>query len=212
LGFDSHQYVVRQDAISWSLTFLVGAIFLYNSAIFLGGWTDLAITSVFMMVVMMFGLLMNIVLTGKVDRDESIDRNETQEIFYFSGLAFAVIALTNWMIPVVVPVALGTAVLQGLNLRLYAIFVATAEEQFFRAFVTPFFANRIGFAGGCIASGAFFAVYHLGAYKTDLNILTIVFLSGMVLSYIALKTQRVSPSMIAHAIVNFSAAGGFFWG
>jgi len=53
-----------------------------------------------------------------------------------------------------------------------------------------------------------FGAYHLAVYNASNQALAIVSLSGIILGYVALKTQRLSPCILAHALVNAISIGG----
>ena len=89
----------------------------------------------------------------------------------------------------------------------YGVFIGIAEEQFFRGFITDYLLNSLPdpiFA--LIASALIFLVYHLARYGTSLDSLMYVFAGGFILSYVAWKSQRISPSMNAHGLNNFYKA------
>lgn len=82
------------------------------------------------------------------------------------------------------------------------LLIAVGEEMFFRLFIANFFISRFGGAAGIITSGMFFAVYHFSAYGTSFNSLLIVAGAGVMLSYVAWRTGRVSTTTIVHVLNN----------
>ncbi|MDP2666864.1 MAG: CPBP family intramembrane metalloprotease [Candidatus Diapherotrites archaeon] len=75
---------------------------------------------------------------------------------------------------------------------LYVIFVALAEEMFFRGFAYTVFGN--------IPSALFFAAFHLG-YGSILEVLG-TFLAALILNYSRKEGQSILPGFIAHVAFN----------
>jgi membrane protease YdiL (CAAX protease family) len=61
----------------------------------------------------------------------------------------------------------------------------------------------MGVTVGCIAAGAVFGIFHFAVYGTSVNALLVVTISGIILSYIAVYTQSITPGIIAHSANNF---------
>lgn len=87
--------------------------------------------------------------------------------------------------------------------KMYGAMMAVAEEQFFRVFATEFAVARLGSqALGIMASGMFGSMMHWARYGTDLNVMSFIFLSFSTLSWVAVRSRRASPPIIAHILHN----------
>ncbi len=79
-----------------------------------------------------------------------------------------------------------------------AVIVAPfAEEVFFRGFLFTGINKRWGYSWGVIASGALFAVAHLGSGG-----LVPIFILGMLLAWLYIKTGSLWPCIFAHFAYN----------
>jgi membrane protease YdiL (CAAX protease family) len=75
------------------------------------------------------------------------------------------------------------------------------EEIFFRGFLYPVLARRLGIFMGVLLTALPFAFIHVIEYKAWAPVL-IVFLVGVVLTLVRAKRQSVASSFIVHAIYN----------
>jgi len=75
------------------------------------------------------------------------------------------------------------------------------EELFFRGFLYPVLARRLGFYMAVLLTALPFACIHIIEYKAWAPIL-IVFLVGVVLTVVRAKRQSVASSFIVHSIYN----------
>ncbi len=88
----------------------------------------------------------------------------------------------------------------ALPLIIIGLFGPFCEEVFFRGFALPVFANRFGLWGGILISAALFSVFHLsigGAVP--------IFVFGIVLAWLYVRTGSIYPSMVAHVTQNILA-------
>jgi len=86
---------------------------------------------------------------------------------------------------------------------LFGIFMAVAEEVFFRLFALDLLAKLSGSKVFAFITGTgLFVIYHLKVYGAQPSALLYVFIAGMGLNYVAIKTGIVSPTMTAHIINN----------
>ena len=93
---------------------------------------------------------------------------------------------------------------QGLR-RLATAFVIIvigpiAEETFFRGFVFQGLRGRLGLVGAAVLSAAFFSLAH-----GSVGLLVPVFLSGLVLTWVFVRTRCLGPAILAHSLQNFLA-------
>ncbi|MCY4625542.1 MAG: type II CAAX endopeptidase family protein [Chloroflexi bacterium] len=75
-----------------------------------------------------------------------------------------------------------------------------AEETFFRGFVFQGIRSRLGVIGAAVLSSALFALAH-----GDVGLLAPAFMSGLVLTWVFVKTRCLGPAILAHSLQNFLA-------
>jgi len=80
-------------------------------------------------------------------------------------------------------------------------FAPFMEELFFRGFLYPVLARRLGVFAGVLLTALPFALIHEPEYKAWGPVL-IIFLVGLVLTAVRAKTKSVGASFIVHAIYN----------
>lgn len=80
------------------------------------------------------------------------------------------------------------------------LLLAICEEIIFRRILSQKINNAFGFKKSILISSLIFAISHI---YTDSGLL-IVFIAGMILTYIYLKTNNIYLSIIAHLVYNFS--------
>ena len=131
----------------------------------------------------------------------------------FIGLAISILLTAAYVIavesagwtslePPELPAAVRDA--EGLS-RLAAAFVVivvgpVAEETFFRGFVFQGLRRRLGLVGAAVVSSAFFALAH-----GDVGLLAPAFMSGLVLTWVFVRTRCLGPAVLAHSLQNFLA-------
>jgi membrane protease YdiL (CAAX protease family) len=198
------RFRVRLD---WaSLSVIVIAISLYT---FIGLNSVHQQTAGYILGLALAGLTMMMVANG-LKVEPNVSGKEQRESVKDFTLAFATILLSNGVIDVLPAGLLSVSGSPGVIL---GVMTGVAEETWFRGFLTPWLANQLkGLYGGSFYPGVFaqallFMVYHSFVYASNINALTIVFLSGAVLGYIDLKAQRLFPSIAAHCLVNALAFG-----
>jgi membrane protease YdiL (CAAX protease family) len=75
------------------------------------------------------------------------------------------------------------------------------EELFFRGFLYPVLARRLGVGVGVVLTASTFAFIHVFEYKAWGPVL-IIFLVGVVLTLVRAKMKSVGASFIVHSIYN----------
>ena len=80
-------------------------------------------------------------------------------------------------------------------------FAPFMEELFFRGFLYPVLARRLGVSAGVLLTALPFALIHEPEYKAWGPVL-IIFLVGIVLTVVRAKMKSVGASFIVHAIYN----------
>jgi sodium transport system permease protein len=83
------------------------------------------------------------------------------------------------------------------NLLLMAVTPAICEELLFRGVVLRGLATRMAPAAAVVVTGVLFGLFHVDAYR-----LLSTTLLGILLSWLALETGSLVPSMIAHGVNN----------
>ena len=190
--------LVRQDGISITLTILAVAVFLYSAT-----FTDeLMLRSTFVIVMALSGLVLSSIIKQS-SVDEDVSPAEGRQIIMWSVISFVAVLFLNLFAKNAIPFAVAES---PLTRQSFAILIAVAEENFFRGFITPFIASRVGILPGSILAGVMFGIYHIAIYQS-FDIMLIVFGSGIILSYVALRTKRVSPTMLAHVANNYLSVG-----
>ena len=192
---------IRQDPVSQGLTVIAVAELMFLSTY----GADLMLRSLFAAVLAIGGLVL-MRFTGVESVDVTIDESERRGMIVWVVVSLGVIVMLSLFTP---RLPLDTSQMTTIQLamvpRMFGALIAVSEEVFFRGFATNFFVSRIGFNGGILLSGGFFALYHAAVYGSDAGLMIYVLGAGVVLSYVALRTGRVSTTMIAHLIVNVSA-------
>jgi len=202
--------VHTEDKISIFFTFTT-AMFILYLATFLGNPPnlDLPIT------MLTSGLLLQLYIRGKIQKDSTMSKNELTQIVQYSLLALSGMFIASWTIPqLFVPssvVALTTtdAIIHG---QIFAV----SEEIFFRGAVTGFIlwifpsGFHLGFMGFVIdkkivvifLSGSVFAFYHLAVYGISQATLYVL-VAGIILTAVTVYSKRISPAIISHMINNY---------
>jgi len=132
---------------------------------------------------------------------ESVGARSRKEIFYYSVLALLGIFTVGY----------STSFLSDLEVAGFSMFafmavMAIAEEQFFRGFITDLFLTHLDKDWiALLTSALVFMGYHLARYGTSPDALLYVFGGGLILNWVAWKSKRISPCMIAHVINNIVA-------
>jgi membrane protease YdiL (CAAX protease family) len=182
-------YQVNHDFISLTLIAVAVTVFLYSAM-----WTsDMAFKSLLAAVMLIggfafaFGLRYSTV--GQVPG----------KLWMWSLLAFGFIIMAN----IIVKIAPVQSAEGPVTWSLFGLLVAVGEEQWFRGFLTPFICNTMGSVWGIIGSGLIFGIYHFAVYNTTPTALIVVTMTGMALSYIAIRTKSITPGIISHVINNF---------
>lgn len=90
---------------------------------------------------------------------------------------------------------------------IFGFIIGISEEQFFRGFILDWLLSKLPSPSLALLSSAMiFTVYHLAVYGTDFDSLMYVFAGGLILSWVAYKSRRISPPMLAHGLNNVYAA------
>lgn len=96
-------------------------------------------------------------------------------------------------------------------LSVFGIFIAPFfEEVFFRGFFYPVLYRRIGFFAAMVVTSVLFAFTHEGQLAHAWAPLLVLFIVGMVLTFVRAQTQSVACSFLVHAGYNAFLFGMIF--
>ena len=191
--------MIRQDRISKMLIILAVAIVIYLATF------ETTTVVMFPFFLLVGGVAMEVFLE-RGHKPEVVsfseEKSSLSQVAFYTVLALFGIFLTGYAVNLVP--SLKMLSLTGVNAMLYGVLMGIAEEQFFRGFITDWFLANMGNVWvALLASAGVFTAYHFARYGTSANALAYVFFGGLILSWTAWKSRRVSPSMLAHAGNNF---------
>jgi len=191
--------MIRQDRISKML--IVAAMLL---CVYLATFENSTLI-MFPGILLTFGLIMEWFLEKKrEDVSDSRDKGSWKEIGFYTVLSVGGMALVAWGTSykpwmIMVP-ASGIA---------YVVLMAISEEQFFRGFITDLLLSKFNRKIlAVILAGFLFAIYHIAMYSTNPDAMLYVLAGGVILSWVAYRSRRLSPGMIAHIFNNVRAVIG----
>jgi len=155
-------------------------------------------------VLLISGIVLQFFLLRKIEVVDSVFEEQTAwNIGFHTLIALAGIGLGSIISPAVAKAfPIQKMQLTGMDALLYSVLIAVAEEQFFRGAITNFLLLSLPPSAAIIGSTAIFTVYHLAVYGTEVSALTYVFVGGAVLSFVAYRSRRLSPAILAHVINN----------
>lgn len=118
-------------------------------------------------------------------------------IFY--GLLIQILQV-SWLMP---PTPSGQIIFLGqgisllLNILIVALWAPFNEELLFRNFLIPIISTKYGYLPAAIISSGLFSLMHV-----EISLIMPVFLLGLCLSWLFIKTQSVWPCILAHSVWN----------
>ena len=121
----------------------------------------------------------------------------------FGGLYVAIVMAVDIdsLVPPAIPQdALGEGLRRSVNVVLIGLVGPLAEEVFFRGFLLAALVQPLGALRAATVASFIFAAYH-GSLATMVP----VFVSGLLLSWLYLKTRSLWPPLTAHAAQNLIA-------
>jgi membrane protease YdiL (CAAX protease family) len=187
--------MLRTDGLTNAFTITAVLVAVYFATF------DLSIVILFPVILLITGIVLQMYVRGKVEEDEHIDRKEAESIVIWAMLCLAVIAVASFSVSVL-PSMFSKLAFTPTNTVMYGVLMAVAEEHFFRGAVTGFLLKITFPSVAVIGSGAIFAVYHLAVYGTNTSSMIYVMVAGIVLSWAAYRTKRLSPGILAHVANN----------
>ena len=192
--------MIRQDTISRTLIILAIMITIYLSTF------ETTTIVLFPAILLITGLIMEFYLEKKREVTDHITEKSTiKSVGYYTVLALFGIFLAGYAIEKFRP----PMELTGYDALLYSMLIAVAEEQFFRGFITDWLLSKIAQPHmALLASALIFTIYHFARYGTKPEALLYAFAGGFILSWVAYKSRRLSPCMLAHILNNAIAVIG----
>lgn len=192
--------MIKQDSVS--LGFTVAALFLSMY------WStgEKSFIGLFPAILLFGGVTINYLSGYRFGVDSATTGGKAANIVLYTLVALAGMYLTgiyaaNYFAPQT------TVPLTGIDALEYGVLMAVAEEQFFRGGLLNFLIQRMGPWLGIFGSAAVFMVYHFFVYAGNGAALLYVFGGGVLMAYVTVQTQRLSPSILAHVINNVMAVG-----
>ena len=201
---------MRQDFISiiaTAIAFIILAYFLpFGGALFNAS----VLALLFLVVGVTFPITLKQQKAVDIEEGETEDEGHLGLILGYSMLAVAAFYVLSLVSPILPQKYIEALAVTSLGVfaasQLFSLMIAVAEEQFFRGFILGFFQVLAGpFAVGIQA--VFFMLYHLAVYGDSTQSLFVVLGAGVVLGGVAYRTQKVSPTIIAHVLWNAIASG-----
>jgi len=123
--------------------------------------------------------------------------------FFSNGLYFFIVSTADWetLIPTGIPaIIVGKGVYRIFNSFILGIWGPFAEEIFFRGFILSGLTTRFGVTFALITSSLIFSLSHI-----TLSIIVPVFISGILLGFLYIKTRSIWPCIAVHSIQNLIA-------
>lgn len=179
--------MIRQDSITKAFT-IISLLIPFYLATF-----EMGLDALFPALFLLTGLTLTWYANHVVE-DVGISETETKQIGLNTVYAFVGISIAG-----IVPAWPLNISLVGK--ALYGMLYAVAEEHVFRGGILNFLLTKFPPIFAILGSAASFMVYHL-SIGTSTEFLMFVFGSGAVLAWVAERTQRLSPCILAHVLWN----------
>lgn len=127
--------------------------------------------------------------------------------FLFGGVALAIaVQVSSALLPIPKQLPIEKFFKNAPSAYIMAIFGTTAaplfEELFFRGFLYPVLARRAGITFGTIMTAALFAFIHQSQLGMAWAPLLLLFIVGLVLTVVRVKTNSVGASFLIHVAYN----------
>lgn len=194
--------MIKGDSISFGLWLLALMIIIYLSTFI--GFTDMLLIPFALLI---GGMITQLWVNRRVpEQDPSLSADDLKSILFYVLIALAGIGLGSFLIPGLFTPAMPVE-LAIYDQYLYGSLYAISEERFFRGGVTSFLDWKFGRYPIVVYFGSaiIFWVYHFAVYGSNIDKLMYVLIAGVMLSYVTLKSKRITPSSLAHIINNLGA-------
>ena len=198
------------DFIGWNLCVVSFICFLYVATV----QKQLTLSEALPLLIpilMVIGGIMFGVGTKSITSDLWLSRKEFFDGVLWFTVVFGAIATVHVGVVEIVSHTPFNVTYNVMDLKVYGILIAIAEEIFFRGFLLPWLSTMgypLGQYIGVPASAGAWTLFHLGVYGTQPQALILVLMVGIILGFIAWYKKRLWIFMGAHALVNFMAMGG----
>jgi len=154
---------------------------------------------------------MQVFLLRKIETVDGILQPRTiRNVGFYTLIALACLCVNGIVSPSLAKAmpTMVTIELTGIDAILYSVLMAVSEEQFFRGAITNFLLSMFPAPMAIMGSSAIFTAYHLAVYGTEIASMIYVFIGGLVLTWVAWRSERLSPSILAHCCNNILS---FLW-
>jgi membrane protease YdiL (CAAX protease family) len=188
-----NKMAVAHDSISQILTALACFILIYLATF------EQTFIILFPTVLLVTGIVLQFYLARKVEVVDGLAES-AGNIGFYTLIALAGITIASFVSPAIS--YLPKMELTGVDAMLYAVLIAVAEEQFFRGAILNFLLTLTDSTVAIFSSAVIFMVYHFAVYGTSTLNLVYVLIGGLALSWVAYRSGRLSPSILAHVLNN----------
>ena len=188
--------MIKHDTVSRMLTVLACLITVYLTT-----FQTANVVLLYPVVLLILGIVLQRFILRKVEETDSIVQNRWH-IMYYTSLALIGLALTNLYVRTYLKQSVQFV---GMNALLFSVMMAISETLFFQGFLTNFFVQKLSPVVGLFVSSLIFTVFHFAVYGLDVDSLTYIFVGGFILNWVAYKSGRLSPPMLAHIMNNVVA-------
>lgn len=187
---------ITLDFISWMMIVTALSIFLFTATYL---EAPIALQGMFAVIMLLAGISLGFILNG-FKTDPSISSSEMFSMLLHTGLAIGAVILVNSVVQIYFAV-------EPMDQGLFSVLIGVSEECFFRLFLCTWLVRVTNVFIGSITSSAVWAIYHLNRYGGQWEVFWIIWLSGIVLSFILISSKRAGPVLLAHGLVNWIAFG-----
>lgn len=195
------------DFIGWNLIVLSFICFLYVATV-----QKSVGMAIIVPICMVFGGVLFGYATKSLTTDTHMDRKELSDSTLWFIISFGIIITIQVGVVTILSHLPFNVSFDVMDLKIYGVLLAIAEEVCFRGFFLPWFSNIVPVLGpyfGVPASAGAWTIFHAAVYGTQPIAMIIVFMCGIALGFIAWSKKRLWIFMGAHALVNLMALGGF---
>ena len=177
-------YILKVDSIGQLLIVLGVILLVYFSVIE-------ALKSIQILVIMLAGLTLALIF-------RTIEFTYTYD---YQAILYGLIAVLGVSLSGIATFILA----QAISSTYYLVLIAIAEEILVRGFMLPVFARYSNPYLGIVASSVVWSVYHIVTANLETTYFIYILLSGLVYGYIDVYTRSLTPSLLAHTLINYIA-------
>jgi membrane protease YdiL (CAAX protease family) len=159
------------------------------------------------------GLVVQIAISGKLKHDTFISQREYHSNIIYIGIALGIIVFGSLVIPGLFTPNIPSEIasMSIFDAAMYTSLFAIAEERFFRGGIFTFLTWKLQKPiVAVLACSLIFFIYHFAVYGGSMENLAFVMMGGFALTYVTLKSGRLTPATLAHLLNNIiTTLGGF---